>query len=538
MGVMKQNTFYLVSFLRQKREQIAARWLELIQSIQGSHYQTFTIDEIQSSCLTGIDALLEWHERSSDQGIERYVQQISLKRLEQGFDIREVIQALMLLQRAIFLTVNTEPSGDAARVQEAFFELDDSLRMMVSQFGFLYSSEMNRSLAEQRQQARSLAEENARLYQETHNRLEESISIQKITSALLQERTLEEVLNVVCSEAINLLGAQGSTVFLLEEDNLLHVAYSVGPGKPAFQTMPVESSFTGKAVVLNQAVFTNQARDEPVWFGTTSSSSEADVIDSLLAVPLKSKAKIIGVLAVVNKYAPFTPDDVRIMGLFADQAAIAIQNGRLTQEVERIVVMEERNRLARDLHDSVTQSLYGVSLYAEAASRRLAAGDFSGVSENLQELGTTAQDALKEMRLLIYELRPPVLEHEGLEAALQARLDAVEGRAGLKTELLVDLGDRLPEQIEEGFYRIAQEALNNVLKHAQARNVKISLKASDLRASLEITDDGTGFMVDSGFDKGGIGLSSMIERAERLGGKLSITSSPDKGSCIRVEVDL
>ena len=538
MGVMKQNTFYLVSILRQKREQIAARWLELIQSIQGSHYQTFTIAEIQASCLTGIDALLEWHERGSDQGIERYVQQISLKRLEQGFDIREVIQALMLLQRAIFLTVNSEPSGDAARVQEAFFELDDSLRMMVSQFGFLYSSEMNRSLAEQRQQARSLAEENARLYQETHNRLEESISIQKITSALLQERTLEEVLNVVCSEAINLLGAQGSTVFLLEEDNLLRVAYSVGPGKPAFQTMPVESSFTGKAVVLNQAVFTNQARDEPVWFGTTSSSSEADVIDSLLAVPLKSKAKIIGVLAVVNKYAPFTPDDVRIMGLFADQAAIAIQNGRLTQEVERIVVMEERNRLARDLHDSVTQSLYGVSLYAEAASRRLASGDFSGVSENLQELGTTAQDALKEMRLLIYELRPPVLEHEGLEAALQARLDAVEGRAGLKTELLVDLGDRLPEQIEEGFYRIAQEALNNVLKHAQARNVKISLKASDHRASLVITDDGTGFMVDSGFDKGGIGLSSMIERAERLGGKLSITSSPDKGSCIRVEVDL
>ena len=158
-----------------------------------------------------------------------------------------------------------------------------------------------------------------------------------------------------------------------------------------------------------------------------------------------------------------------MMGLFADQAAIAIENGRLTQEVERIAVMEERNRLARDLHDSVTQSLYGVSLYAEAAARRLTSGIIRVFEDNLQELRKTALDALKEMRLLIFELRPPLLEKEGLEAALQARLDAVEGRAGLKTELHVGISERLPGNIEEGFYRIAQEALNNVLKHAQAR---------------------------------------------------------------------
>ena len=100
----------------------------------------------------------------------------------------------------------------------------------------------------------------------------------------------------------------------------------------------------------------------------------------------------------------------------------------------------------------------------------------NGVDKNLQELRKTALDALKEMRLLIFELRPPLLEKEGLAAALQARLDAVEGRAGLKTELQVEISERLPGNIEEGFYRIAQEALNNVLKHAHARRVLIELE--------------------------------------------------------------
>ena len=529
---------HLLDLLLRRKDQIADLWVDLIIKLQDTHYLSLKQDVIRTSCLQGIEALIELQRDGTDRGIDEYVHQISLKRLEQGFDIREVIQALLLLNRAVLLVVDQNLEGNPAHVLEICLALDDCMRIVVSQFGSIYSSAINRSLDEQQRQAHALAEDNARLFQETQQRLEESMSLQRVTSALLQGRTQEEVLSVVCINAISLIGARGSTVFLLEGDDLLRVAYSVGYGEPAFDTMPVKDSFTGKAITTGEAVFTNQPQLESLWYGITTHENTTGGVKSLLASPLVVKGKIIGALVATDKRQPFTQDDLRTMGLFADQAAIAIENSRLTKDVERIAVMEERNRLARDLHDSITQSLYGVSLYAEAAARRLSAGDYQGAEEYLGDLKSTSQDALKEMRLLIFELRPPMLEKEGLEAALQARLDAVEGKAGLKTELVATIDDRLPGIIEDTFYRIAQEALNNVLKHAQARKVVINLIVDQQHAILGINDDGVGFVFDEVLDKGGIGLKSMVERAERLGAHLMINSTPGKGTQIQVEVPL
>ena len=171
----------------------------------------------------------------------------------------------------------------------------------------------------------------------------------------------------------------------------------------------------------------------------------------------------------------------------------------LRQREREKAVAEERNRLARELHDSVTQALYGVTLYSQAATGQLSLGHTDRVSEHLQELQDTAQEALAEMRLLIFELRPPFLEELGLVAALQARLQAVEGRAGLRTEFQTNVEERMPPVVEEGLYRIALEALNNALKHAQARNIKVHLRRDErtltkpVRVTLEIADDGVGF---------------------------------------------
>ena len=138
--------------------------------------------------------------------------------------------------------------------------------------------------------------------------------------------------------------------------------------------------------------------------------------------------------------------------------------------------MEERNRLARDLHDSVTQSLYSLTLYAEAASRQLAVGALDVVAEHLGELRQAARQALQEMRLLIFELRPVALEEQGLVGAFRARLDAVEARAGVRTSLETRGDARLSPAIETGLYGIAQEALNNALKHANASEIRVSLE--------------------------------------------------------------
>ncbi len=207
----------------------------------------------------------------------------------------------------------------------------------------------------------------------------------------------------------------------------------------------------------------------------------------------------------------------------------------LRQREREKAVAEERNRLARELHDSVTQALYGVTLYSEAASGHLALGHTDRVSEHLHEMQDTAQEALAEMRLLVFELRPPILEQEGLVAALQARLQAVEGRAGLKTEFRTNLEERLPPNLEEGLYRIALEALNNALKHAQARNIKVYLHQEQppkVAVTLEVADDGAGIDLATAHERGGMGLSAMEERAVELGGRLTVESAPGSGTRI------
>jgi signal transduction histidine kinase len=265
---------------------------------------------------------------------------------------------------------------------------------------------------------------------------------------------------------------------------------------------------------------------------------EANETRSELVLPLKTKETVIGVLDVQSKRLnAFDELDLTVLQSLARQAAIAIENARLYQQAQQLAVIEERTRLARDLHDSVTQSLYGVTLFAEAAGRLLALGQIESAGEHLQELQQTAQEALQEMRLLIFELRPSVLAESGLVAALQARLETVEGRAGLETSFKVEGADqRIAPEIEEGLYRISQEALNNALKHAQARRIQVFLRQNQSTVLLEITDDGLGFEPSLAHQQGGLGLRGMEERAARMGADLSVRSRPGAGTQVRVEV--
>jgi signal transduction histidine kinase len=208
----------------------------------------------------------------------------------------------------------------------------------------------------------------------------------------------------------------------------------------------------------------------------------------------------------------------------------------LAQERASAAVVAERNRLARELHDSATQSLYAVTLYADAATRLLSSGEVEPAAENLVKLRGTAKEALGEMRMLIFELRPPILTEQGLAAALGARLDAVEGRAGLQTELHAEGQGRLPADVEEGLYRIAVEALNNALRHARARCISVSLRLEPEAGRLEVADDGIGFDPAAIRKSGGQGLQGMAERAEQLGGTLTVDSKPGTGTKVAVMV--
>ncbi|MBN1581985.1 MAG: GAF domain-containing protein [Anaerolineae bacterium] len=261
---------------------------------------------------------------------------------------------------------------------------------------------------------------------------------------------------------------------------------------------------------------------------------------AFVGAPIQIGRQVLGVLSVFGRTSQqFNVEDVALLASIADQIAVAVENARLRQQAERSAVVEERARLARELHDSVTQSLYSLTLFAEAGQDLAHAGNLGATQQQLTRIGEVAQQALKEMRLLVYELRPMILQEEGLIGALRRRLEAVEGRVGVQARLLADEALDLPACVEEELYRIVQEALNNVLKHAEANSVTVHIQrpVKD-RVELRVIDDGVGFEPELAQMGGGIGLASMRERAERLGGTLTVWSSPGNGTTIRVVMEV
>jgi signal transduction histidine kinase len=350
---------------------------------------------------------------------------------------------------------------------------------------------------------------------------------------MLHRLILEDVFEIVICEARELTGATGGSLFLLEEDKWLREAENDITLDPLSRRIPVEGTVTGQAVITRQPVLVNRYTSGNVETRTSSAKTE-----SLLAVPLQVGDVPIGALNVANKEGGFTQEDVRILGLLADVAAIAIENARLREKAKLLAIVEERQRLARELHDSVTQAMYSVTLYAEATHMALEANKMDVVAENLRELKVMAREALFGIRLLIFELHPPILEEQGLASALQVRLSSVESRAGLSTEMVVEKNRRLPLNLEEELYRIALEALNNTVKHARAEHVVVTLQFTESQVHLEVTDDGIGYDPTTAKESGGMGLNGMDERARRLGGHLVIESAMGKGTRLIVEAPI
>ena len=241
-------------------------------------------------------------------------------------------------------------------------------------------------------------------------------------------------------------------------------------------------------------------------------------------------------LSCITRHRTVIPAEISASTIQVDDRKLMVAMVRDIRERKRVeeadrelAVLEERNRLARDLHDSVTQSLYSMTLFAESG-RRLAASYDGQVAGYLQRLGETSLQALKEMRLLVYELRSPALEADGLVGALQNRLDAVEGRAGIATKLLTEGWVDLPAKVEMDAFHVAQEALNNSLKHSGAESVRVAITAEPDSVELTVQDDGCGFEVETAFAGAGVGLTGMRERVEMLGGTLDIESNLNQGT--------
>jgi signal transduction histidine kinase len=259
-------------------------------------------------------------------------------------------------------------------------------------------------------------------------------------------------------------------------------------------------------------------------------------VRSWLGVPLIAQGQLIGLLRLDHERPDFfTQEDTERALAFASQVAVAIVNARLHEAAQRAAALAERERLARELHDSVSQALYGIALGAHSARSKLGP-EHEAVSQQMDLILGLAKTGLLDLRALIFELRPDALEREGLIKALERHADTLAARYGLELEL-TGSEPALPLVAKEMLYRVAQEASNNVAKHARAQRATIRLDCDAAAVTLEVRDDGTGFD-PTGEYPGHLGLRTMRERAEMLGAELEIASAPGKGTrvCVRVPV--
>jgi PAS domain S-box-containing protein len=247
---------------------------------------------------------------------------------------------------------------------------------------------------------------------------------------------------------------------------------------------------------------------------------------SLLILPLITGEQILGAIGLIRKSGlSFGKDEMTRLTIVAEELASFIRSDRQRQQA---IALEERQRLFHDLHDSISQKLYGLVALTEAAQARMETGS-TVRPVDLSRIGENARQALKEMRLFLFQMKPVDLETKGLVGVLTERLAAVEGRANIKTQVLPDDNLNLSLETETVLYQIALEALNNIIKHANAKSVTILLKKQKASVGLVVMDDGIGFDPKT-TGKGGMGLRIMQERVTKVNGKLVIRSAPGKGT--------
>ena len=377
--------------------------------------------------------------------------------------------------------------------------------------------------------------------------LEERVTaLARISASLTVDRPMETTLDALAAGIVEGTSAVACAVVLIDaQTGMLRLAGS--HGLPEGYTAGLEASWRAGAWSPSVQAFRSRrpllfhdARrvilDNPLYAPIHRFVREAPW-DTMKYLPLVSRGRALGTINLY--YLPGEEpgeDESVFLGAVADQTAVAVENVRLFAAAQDTAALEERQRLARELHDSVSQALYGIALGSRTARTLLdREGPPERVAEWLEYVLSLAEAGLTEMRALIFELRPESLETEGLIAALEQQAAALRARHEIAVHATLGEEPDLPLETKEALYRIALEALHNTVKHARASRADLKLERDARGIALEVSDDGAGFDPSEDFS-GHLGLKSMRERAARLGGTLRVESAPGRGTNIRVQI--
>ncbi len=395
------------------------------------------------------------------------------------------------------------------------------------------------------------AVDNARLFRaeqdrrhEAEQRRQVAEGLRDVLTILNSDRSLEEILDYIVMQAGRLLGTDAVALFQIDREDADTLKIQMTRGLPealmrGFR-IPIGYGAIGKAVEEHRPVMVADLVSALPSYDLMREPTQralmidlADAYHALLAAPLFIKDEPYGGLVLYFREAhDFTDEEVQLVVSLGDQTALAIENARLRAQAEQSAVAAERSRLARELHDAVTQTLFSASLIAEVLPR-LWQRDQAEAFRRLADLRELTRGALAEMRMLLLELRPATLTEVELGDLIRQLGEAMMGRARIPVQVEIEGQGRLRPDVQIAFYRIAQETLNNIFKHAAAHAVRVRLINRGDQVELTIEDDGRGFD-PSGVAAGHLGLQIMRERAESVGASFDLRSEPGKGTRLDV----
>jgi signal transduction histidine kinase len=376
------------------------------------------------------------------------------------------------------------------------------------------------------------------------NRNRELLALHQAGLAIAGELDLDAVLQRIVDQARELVGSRYGALSLLREQGGIESFLTSGltqEERDRIGPLPVGHGLLGVVLVEGQRLRLPNLGDDPRSVGFPPNHPP---MQSLLAVPISISGTIVGNLYLTEKFdaAEFSLDDEEVLDRFATQAAVAIANARLHRKVQAIAITEERERIAREMHDGVAQVLGYVNTKAQAAQEFLASGQTERAAGQISQLAGAARDAYADVRENILGLRTSLAPGRGFADALAEYANQWEQQTGIAADVVITpsagFRSRIPPVVEVQLLRIVQEALANVRKHALARNVRVTVGESKDVIEAQISDDGIGF--DPGALGRGefprFGLATMRERAEGIGGELEITSSPGRGTTVTARV--
>lgn len=423
------------------------------------------------------------------------------------------------------------------RVEDEIGFLAHSFNGMAASLQTL-TADLRQEIAERRRAEAEVQSLNVTLERRVTDRTRELSALYQVSAMTGQDLALPTLLAELLARTMAAVAGEAGGVYLLEGTTCRLMAHQgiADEVLPHLTTLSTDNALAGWVIAQREPLLIPDVSDDPRAPEIMGQIGRL----TLILLPLQAGGQREGLLGLVRPAGKtFNLEEIALLSSIADQMGQAVESARLQQLARQASVLEERERIARALHDSVTQALYGLTTLTEAGQAQLESGAGDAVGRTLAHIGETTRQALREMRLFIHQLRPPELEEEGLVGALHQRLAAVEGRANLQARLLVDetVPDTLPAPVQETLYRIANEALNNTLRHARATEVTLTLREVSGRLSMAIVDNGSGFDPQAQ-DAGGMGLRNMATYAAQIGGELRLTSAPGDGTRIEIALSL